>query len=105
MESRNIPADFDEWMNVLANDRDIKVEDFAAMMYSMTIYLRIVLDFDEVQKLYRFVLFTAEEALQTGDALISEETGETINVLMAEERDELGVDTLEVPDTVPSEWE
>lgn len=105
METHDYGADFDEWLEVIAEEGDMQVEDLASMIYSMSVYLRVVLTFSELRGLFIHTITKAEEALQRGKAVLGTVPGQTLNVLLAEERRALGISELDLPDFVPKEWE
>ena len=95
----------DKFLNDLIGQDRLRPLDL--FMFVMNILTRLRAYFtipDMMQTLYGGVMRN-EMALQRGAAIQDPETGESMNMILAEERMHLGDEKVEVPDTVPEGWE
>lgn len=103
-EAMAMSRELDDFINNLIDQDRLRPMDM--FMFVMNLLTRLRAYFtvpDMMQTLYGGVMRN-EMALQRGLAVKDPDTGEDINLLLAEERHYLQTDTLELPDTVPEEW-
>ncbi len=88
------------------SEEQIKMADILMLIRNLMARSRAVLTFDELHAWMHKLLQDSEALLQTGQAFVDRD-GNEVNMILAEERKALGdeVTSLEVPDTVPEDWE
>ena len=94
-------------LNTLIEQRTppVKATDLLMIIGGCMVRLRAVFEFDELAQAVGGALMMTEQALQTGNALRDVTTGESVNMLLAEEREELDLEAIELPDTIPEGWD
>lgn len=97
----------DRFLNdmIEAEDPPVRVSDIMLMIASNIIRLRSVITLNDLDKVLHHLMQVAEERLQRGVAIMDPDTGEYINMVLAEEVNTiLDMDNPVIPDAVPEEW-
>ncbi len=92
-----------EVAEAFASEEQIAVADVLMLIRNLFTRTRAVLTYDELHAWAHKLLQDAEALLQMGQAFVDMD-GNPQNMLLAEEREELGTNTVEIPDTVPEDW-
>ena len=100
----NVTKDFEVWLRPKTAAGEVTAADLVSMSGSLIARLRSVMTFDEVHSWIHKILMVMEVRLQEGRAFINPDTGETVNMTLAEERRVLEVGEDQVPDTIPEDW-
>ena len=98
-----LAEEMDRWLAEKMAAGEVKGADMVLMLLTLFVRLRAVLTVEELQSWTIQMAMTAEMRLQEGRAF-HDEDGNSVNMLTAEERKELGVEALDLPDGVPEEW-
>jgi hypothetical protein len=94
---RKLPKLFDEWLNSHTDKGEVFTIDLILIGWSLMTRLRTMLTVEQVHETMHMGMEIMEFRLQQGTAL-TDEDGNTINVLLAEERAELGQDGIDFSD-------
>jgi hypothetical protein len=103
-EDMPVLRQFDLWLNDRIMSEEINRGDLLLIMVSMFARMRHEWTFEELHMIIHIMLERVEAKMQQGTMLIDPRTMEASSMLLAEERRELGMDKLDVPDTVPEGW-
>ena len=95
---------FDHWLNDRLENNDMRTMDLILMMWSLYARMRAYLTVEQSLQIAWQGIHLTEQALQAGTAMLDPDTGESVNMLLAEERRAIGLDEVEVPNTVPEDW-
>lgn len=95
-----ISVEFDDWFqDQVESDRGVTTTDVVSLVMNMMARLRTKLTSEELEVLLLAALDKIEDRLQAGTAFLNHD-GTHKTVLLAEERRVLGMEEIEVPDTI-----
>ncbi len=91
---------FDQWFSEqVASAEGITTTEAISLMMNLMARIRTKLTLEELDAVFHEALVRVEDRLQSGNAFLDDE-GNTRAVLLAEERRELGMEEIEVPDDI-----
>ena len=103
-EARAMSRLLDDFLNDLIDKDRLRPMDLFLFVMNMLTRLRAYFTVPDMMNTLYGGVMRNEEALQRGKAVKDPDTGEDVNMLLAEERTALQVEKIEAPDTVPEDW-
>ena len=103
-DARAMSRLLDDFLNDLIDQDRLRPMDLFLFVMNMLTRLRAYFTVPDMMNTLYGGVMRNEEALQRGKAVKDPDTGEDVNMLLAEERGVLQVEALDTPDTVPADW-